>query len=540
MAYTAERENGRYVLHFPFDTGMNSRVKSIKGYHFDSWRKQWSVPATTLAAEKLEDFGFKVLGEPLRNGNFDWLENSGLRPYQREGVRKLADTFDLRGLLADEMGLGKTAQVIGALRSRSDGLPALVVCPAFLKEHWKREIARWYPDATVAVVSGKVKADSGIPGKRDFVIINYDILVSWEELIRDYGFRTAIFDECHRLKRSGTKWTKAGLAIGRSIRNVICVSGTQIESRPIEFFNVLRLLAPGQFSDYEDFGMRYCGPTKNRYSKYGFDFNGASNTRELYEKLGDIMIRRYKADVLDELPEKQRSVIAVEVDLKEYRRRWRKYVDSCNLDEFNSGRILTEIEGCKQAAVRAKMPAAIAWIGEYLESGCKLVVFGTHREILDMLEEAFPGCARVDGSVTGPKKQAEIDRFQNDPDCRLFIGNIRAAGVGITLTAASATLTLELAWTPGEHDQAEDRIHRIGQTADHVDAYYMVAKDTIEEEIFELLDQKRRDLAEVLDGRPVRATDLFHELYKKAKEAQTEAARPAKRQRDSQMPAMGM
>lgn len=543
MALVAVQEDGRYVLHYDYSPRINSLVKLISDYHFDGRKKQWSVPATPHAAKRLEKIGFNIEGKPNVKGSrayFGWMKDYPLRPYQREGIRTLAKDFDLTGFLADGIGLGKTVQVIGALRSRKDGLPALIGCPAFLKEHWRRELEIWYPKAVVCVLSGRKKPGSAIPPKSDFVIIIYEIIDSWFELILNHGFKTVVFDECHRLKRASAKLTQSSLAIGRQADNAICVSGTPIESRPIEFFNILRLLAPHEFYDYEKFGMRYCDPTRNKYAKYGYDFDGASHSGELNEKLKHFMIRRRKTDVLLELPEKQRSIIPVEVNLKEYRRQLRQYIDACNLDEFDSGHILARIEGCKQAAARAKMPAAVAWIGEFLASGDKLVVYATHREILDGLEKVFPACARVDGSMTTARKQEEIDRFQNDPDCRLFIGNLKVAGVGISLTAASATLTLELGWTPGEHDQAEDRVHRIGQTADYVNAYYMVAKDTIEEQIFELLVRKRQALAAVLDGEEARVEDLFQELYRMAREAQDGAERLAERLREPEMPVMAM
>ena len=148
------------------------------------------------------------------------------------------------------------------------------------------------------------------------------------------------------------------------------------------------------------------------------------------------------------------------------------------------------------------MKSCIDWIKQYLETENKLVVFATHKQTTQAIISAFPEISvRLEGGMDGNEKQKSVDRFQNDKRTRLFVGNIKAAGVGLTLTASSNTCFVELGWTPGEHDQAEDRVHRIGQKADSVNAYYLIADGTIENQIIELLDKKRKVLADILDGR---------------------------------------
>ena len=142
-------------------------------------------------------------------------------------------------------------------------------------------------------------------------------------------------------------------------------------------------------------------------------------------------------------------------------------------------------------------------------------MFATHKFVLDALAKEFGKiCVRVDGSTSINKRQDAVDAFQGDAKIRLFLGNIKAAGVGLTLTAASDTLTLELGWTPGLHDQAEDRVHRIGQEADSVTAYYLIAKDTIEEDIAKLLDEKRDVLKGVMDGKAAGKNEMLMHLLK--------------------------
>ena len=177
---------------------------------------------------------------------------------------------------------------------------------------------------------------------------------------------------------------------------------------------------------------------------------------------------------------------------------------------------LAFIEKCKQAAARGKMPFVIEYIENYLSSGKKLVVFGVHVFVMDMLEKAFKGrVVRLDGSVTGIKRQQAVDAFQGDDDIRLFIGTIKPAGRGHTLTEASDTLTLEFEWTPGKHDQAEDRVHRIGQKADSVNALYMIAEGTIDEYFMEIIDTKRSVLSQVLDGKEAESVGMLKYLMQK-------------------------
>lgn len=175
---------------------------------------------------------------------------------------------------------------------------------------------------------------------------------------------------------------------------------------------------------------------------------------------------------------------------------------------------LTRIGELKRLAVRGKLKECIEWIEDFLESGEKLVVFAVHKFVIDALMEKFADRAvKIDGSVSN--RQAPVDAFQNDDNVRLFVGNIQAAGVGITLTAASNTCFLELGFSPSLHDQAEDRVHRIGQTADSVTAWYLLAAGTMEEEIAELIDAKRKVVTKVLDGQDVDEESMLSELMKK-------------------------
>jgi SNF2 family DNA or RNA helicase len=252
---------------------------------------------------------------------------------------------------------------------------------------------------------------------------------------------------------------------------------------------------------------------------------------ELHEKLTKtIMIRRLKKDVLPELPDKQYSSIPMEIS------NWTMYLEA--QDDFikfiretkgldaarkvSNAEQLTKIEALKQLAVAGKLKQAITWIEDMLDSGEKLVVFAVHKDVIDTLMEKFGDKAvKIDGSVSSINRDKAVEAFQNDEKVRLFVGNIKAAGVGLTLTAASNVAFLELPWTSSHLSQAEDRCHRIGQK-NSVNVYYLLAAGTIEEEIARLLDKKRKILDSVLDGKETEDESLLLSLMHKYLESPKE------------------
>lgn len=513
-------------LEFPYDPDDILTVKMIPGRKWHAEYKLWTCPPTNKALKILQDAKFLIdpkLKEFLKAAKpRKSVEIPGLRktlfPYQKEGVAFLMENGG-RGLIGDDMGLGKTIQAIGYLQLYPKLRPAIVVCPSSVKLNWAREVKSWMGmgENQVEVIQGKTPYIlSG-----DILIINYDILHSWIEVLIKMKPQVLILDECQYIKNNKAIRTTSVKTLSKAIHRVIALSGTPIINRPIEFFNVLRILRPDMFSNWLQYTTRYCN---RRHNGFGWDVSGASNTEELHELInGSVMIRRLKQEVLPELPDKIRSFFPLEMHpelLAEYEeaeanflewmrtRRGKKAADRASMAEA-----LTEIEVLKQVAVAAKMPSAIEWITDFLDnSEEKLVVFATHRAVIDMLMKQFGKVAvKLDGSVSGPMRQAVVDSFQNEPKKRLFVGNIKAAGVGITLTAASNVAFLELPWTPGELSQAEDRCHRIGQK-DTVNVYYLLAEETIEERIAQLLDRKRQVLDSVLDGAQTDDKSLLMEL----------------------------
>lgn len=547
----AKLDGKSLVITFPYDPLTVAKVKGLVDRKWNADKKYWTAPVCPENLEKLKSWDFEIDPKAL-----EWL--NGLKPetpviisdkpftvpglngtpfpYQLEGIQFI-ESRKGRALVADAMGLGKTLQALGYLQLHPEIRPAVIVVPASLKLNWGKEINKWMSDKkSYHIISGKY-GNGKTPKfpKADIYVINYDILssstidpktkkkkITCRQDILDLEPKILIMDESHSIKSNDAQRTKACLNLAKQVPHVISLSGTPIVNRPAEMYNSICAVEPKLFPSFFRYAQRYCGA---KHNGFGWDFNGASNTKELHQILTEnVMIRRLKSEVLKELPDKIRTVIPMELDnQREYDRAeadliaWLKVnFGQKKADAAKKAEALTRIGELKRLAVRGKLDGCIDWIKEFLDSGQKLVVFAVHKFVIDALMEEFKGIAvKVDGSVSGEQRQAAVDAFQTQDNITLFVGNIQAAGVGLTLTAASTTCFLELHWNPGTHDQAEDRVHRIGQEADSVNAYYLLAAGTMEEEIAELIDHKRQVLSQVLDGKDADEDSMFMELLKK-------------------------
>jgi len=550
---------GLLEIRFTFNKATMQKVKTIKGRTWCSKNKRgacWSVVPSFMAGGLLKDNGFAFGPKAqewwdrlcLKLGKAT-LSAPGLKmelyPYQQAGV-SFMEAHDGCIVLGDEMGLGKTAQALAYMQLHRDR-PTLLIVPATLKLNWVREIQQWMSDPTIEVLSGK-KPPTNWERTTSIVIINYDILGSppmrktrkhpaapakgWYPALLSAGFQMLILDEGHYIKNPKVKRTKCALGLGKKIGRASVLTGTPIVNRPIEFFTLLNLVDSSLFPSYWHYAQRYCGA---KHTGFGWDFTGASNTQELHAKVSrKCYLRRKKKDVLKELPPIVRTVIPMELDARgrrEYEAEkalfdaWVKENRLYGADSAQVAVALQRIEHLKQAAVSAKLDQCLGWISDWVDTGEKLVVFGTHHATIDALEKAFPKIhVTIDGRMPVPKRQSLVDMFQQNDYCRLFFGNIKAAGTGLTLTAASNTCFLELPWTPGECDQSEARVHRIGQEADSVGAYYLLAVATIEMDIAPLLDEKRKVLQMVHDGEEVEETSLLSALMERYRRGRTAPA----------------
>lgn len=513
-------------LTFPYNRDDIADIKTIPGRKYNAEFKYWTCPPSVKTIKQLKKWQFvldvkleaylqeNIDGPPAIN-NIPGLKME-LFKYQKEGVAFI-EAHNGRALVADEMGLGKTAQALAWIQLHPELRPALIVVPASVKLNWLKEVQMWLSHGHVTVLSG---TKPSIVTEEDIVIINYDILAHWYNYLKKMPFKIIVGDEIHLVKNNSAKRTKAMKKIVKVSPHFIALSGTPIVNRPIEMFNAIRMINPDLFPNFLTYGKTYCA---GKHNGFGWDYSGASNTKELHEILSStIMIRRKKQDVLKDLPDKIRSFVPLEVSktvMKQYRAaegnfiEWMEGVYGAEAAEkASAAATLTAIEKLKQLAVDAKINHALHWIEDFLESGEKLVLFAVHKVVIEAIMDRFEYLAvKLDGSVSGATRQFVVDKFQKDAKTRLFVGNIKAAGVGITLTAASNVAFLELPWTPGDVLQCEDRCHRIGQK-DTVNIYYLLAQDTIEEEIALLLDEKRKVLDGVLDGIDTDEGSLLTEL----------------------------
>lgn len=486
---------------------------------------------------------------------------SELYPFQKDGVKLMLES-DKNILLGDEMGLGKTPQAATYLRYKDNCLPALVVAPASLKENWRKEIKKWAGlDAYVIEGRKSEYISEDFIKKYPVLIINYDILGTdnpeqkkfvndikrkikrlkekvkisednatkqrlnekiyvYNTLIRGYvikvdgwcdelvklNFNTIIADEIQSICNMTTIRTRAMNQICFTLtgaKKIFC-SGTPYETKTLQFYPCLHILAEKMFPNEWAYKMRYCNPVK---TFFGWSFEGLSNADELHEKISRFMIRRLKKDVLKDLPPKIRSVIPMKISPQD-----RKIYDDVDAEleraiinkEKNT---LSKLEALKQASFNAKKNSMIQWIKDYLEFNDCLVAFIWHQEACDLLKNEFE---KVAVSITGkiPSKQREEikEEFQNNEKIKLFIGQIKSAGVGLTLTRSRAVVFLEFGNTAPGMEQAEDRVHRISQTADSVLAYYLIMENSIDEQQMEVLNRRNKDLKKVLNNED---EDLF-------------------------------
>lgn len=455
------------------------------------------------------------------------LAPGALRPFQRAGVVYALEKR--RTWIADEMGLGKTRQALAAVEA-ADAYPCLVLCPASVKENWLIEARMVLPGRFGETVYGKAPRQFksvGLFDRTDIYVMNYDLLPTHLEALMRAGFRSIICDESHEhLSNPRLGRTKAAIELGRQIavadpdRNlVLLLTGTPVRNFADGLIPQLDVM-----TRLDDFGGK--ARLERRYIKeattYGFD---AERMVELHNRLrATCYIRREKAEVLTELPPKQRVTIDVactDEELAEYRkaeqdlityirdRAWKAALEAGeNPDRAamvaalraQAAQHLVAITTLKQLAAKARMAHARRWVADFLEStGRKLLVFAWHSAVVDEFA-ASNGGLRISGKDPVPTRQRAVERFQNDPDAKVISLQLKAGGVGLTLTAASDVLFLEQGWTPATHNQAEDRTHRIGQE-NHVTAHYHLALGTIDERIYRLVDAKRRLNAAIEDGR---------------------------------------
>lgn len=427
--------------------------------------------------------------------------------YQAEDVAQAATSFGGRALLAHEPGLGKSLMAL--LTARQLGaLPLVVVCPASVKWTWERE-CKIHCDWRAEVLEGTHPPRAKLSGQTKVTIVNYDILHAWVDWLRSLNPQLVVLDEVHYAMSAGARRSKAAAALVRGVPHVLGLSGTPMTSRPIELWHPLRLVRPDLYPNRFAYAHKFCKP---RRTPWGWDFRGASNLEELHQTLTrEVMIRRRKVDVLDQLPPKRRAVIPLDLTGRgEYDQAvsdfagWLREAHPGRLRQAERAEAIVQLGYLKRLAAKLKMPQALEWIDDHLAGGGdKLILFAVHRSIIAQLHDRYRSeSVVVDGGIMGRARQRAFDQFLKTEKTRLFIGNIQAAGVGWSALGVPDAAFVELPWTPGEVDQAEGRTHGIGRGQVGVSScyHYLLGRHTIEETLARLLQSKQRVLSRVLDG----------------------------------------
>lgn len=507
-------------------------IKGIRGVKHAACSEEGRKVAVEVQASRAADADVSI---PAPDG-------LAYLPYQKAGI---AYAMGRSGaLLGDEMGLGKTIQAIGVINACPEIRSVLVICPKSLTLNWVKELRRWLVrDLSVTreiIVIDEEDEDEDkiklpqVPEK-DIYVVSYEEAKKYETALCLHCWDLLIVDEAHYIKNEKSARAKTVHAIGKTAERKIALTGTPIPNRPVEIFSILKLVDPGNWDQahgkskggFFKFAFRYCGASNNGH---GWDFSGSSNLPELQERLrATCMVRRLKADVLTELPPKRRQIVEVEGNgatnaVRAEREAWDRQEEEFErlqssvelakaetADEYGEAvarmrqsvkAAFEEISKLRHATALAKAPKVADHVRLALEADetTKIVVFAHHHDVIDLIHDELAefGSVKLTGETKTEDRQAAVDRFQTDPTCRVFVGSITAAGVGITLTASAHVVFAELDWVPGNVSQAEDRCHRIGQR-DNVLVQHLVLDGSLDARMVHVLLEKQAIAEQGLD-----------------------------------------
>ena len=448
-----------------------------------------------------------------------------LRPYQEDGftwLSRLAE-WGVGACLADDMGLGKTVEALALILHRAAQGPALVAAPTSVCANWVSEAQRFAPTLR------PVRFGIGDLGRRDLVlkalgpfdlvICSYTLLQQEADVLKDVSFATIVLDEAQAIKNAATKRSSAAMSLTGGFR-MIC-TGTPIENRLAEIWNLFRFINPGLLGSEDRFHERFVRPIEVEHDQHA--------SHILKSLVQPFILRRTKSQVLEDLPPRTETMRLVELSPEE--RALHESLRQRALERLEGTRdmapgqahiqVLAELMKLRRCCCNprlvmpncgltgSKLEAFGELVDELLENQHKALVFSQFVDHLSLLREHLDKQGiryqYLDGSTPPKTRQKRIDAFQNG-EGDLFLISLKAGGLGLNLTAADYVIHMDPWWNPAVEDQASDRAHRIGQTRP-VTIYRLVAADTIEEKIVQLHHAKR-DLADSL----LEGTDTAHTL----------------------------
>ena len=528
-----ELKGDNFELSFKYKPSIVDRIRQIPGRRFDGTRKVWIIP--TRSRVDLERMIYQI----QQFENINWLSGNEKReeeavydipelpelviphnlkiqpyPYQLKGI---ARGLELKRFMnCDEPGLGKTLQSIATINI-AGAFPCLVICPSSLKINWMREWEK-FTDKKAMILTDKVRDTWTFffqTGMHQVFIVNYESLKKYFVqrikksegwTLRDVEFRNSInlfksviIDESHRCKSASTQQAKFCKGICTGKEWIIELTGTPVVNRPKDLIPQLAILNRMEdFGGYKPFVNRYCSGQRE-----------ASNLKELNFNLWKYcMFRREKSLVLTDLPDKIRQVNTCEItNRKEYVDAERdiimylqKYKDADDekIEKALRGEVMVRINILRQISARGKVRDVIEFVKDFRENGKKIILFCSLHEVVDQLKRYFPTAVSVTGRDSQDVKQRAVDAFQNNPKTDIIICSIKAAGVGLTLTASSNVAFVEFPWTYADCCQCEDRAHRIGQK-DSVTCYYFLGRRTIDEKVYRII-QEKKNIANAVTG----------------------------------------
>ena len=483
--------------------------------------KAYHIWGKVFEDEELHDFWLPkasvIKDNSVKGVVVDYSKYSNRPPleHQKESIQKLVE--NKKFILADDMGLGKTTStIIAALETGAKKV--LIICPATLKINWKREIEN-YSDKTIYIAEGK-----NFNTDADFVITNYDIIKNFhdpknkeESQILAANFDLVIIDEAHYIKNATAQRTKLINDIVKTIDRLWLLTGTPMTSRPMDYFNLLSLVDSPVSKNWMAYAIRYCAGYQFKVgNRKVWNITGASNLEELRDRTSGTILRRLKENVLD-LPDKIITPVYLRLKSNAYEEVMGEYYDwyDKNPEESKSLTVqFSKLTKVRQIIADEKIHQTIEIAENIIEQGKKVIIFCNFTDSLNKICEHFGKLAvKLDGSMSQYERQFSVDQFQENDKVKVFVGNIKAAGTGITLTAGEAAIFNDLSFLPSDHAQAEDRSYRYGQK-NNVLVYYPIFENTIEGIIYDILNNKKKVISTVM-GDNVNPADTAEEILQR-------------------------
>ena len=511
--YFAEKfAKERYLLETPKQVYIEKLlVEKDKSYHIwgkffekDQLSEFWIPKSSLIKSHTIE----KV------EVDYSKYDNRPPLPHQKEAIEKLVGSK--RFILADDMGVGKSCStIIAALETKAKKI--LVVCPASLKINWQREIAI-YSDRSVFIAEGKKFST-----EHDIVIVNYDILKNFydiknpnDSVIGQINFDLIILDEAHMVSNSQAARTKIINSFTKKAKYLWLLTGTPMTNRPINYYNLLNLIESPVAQNWMAYAIRYCEGYQFRAgNRKIWNVNGASNLEELRERTSVQILRRLKDEVLD-LPDKIITPIYLKTTSKEYKELMGEYYEWLDKEEGSSSLTVqfSKLMQVRKLIANEKIKETIEFAQNIIDQDKKVIIFTNFTETLQIIHNHFgKQSVYLDGSCNKTQRQYAVDQFQENDKIKIFVGNLKAAGVGLTLTKAEAVIMNDLSFVPAEHAQAEDRAYRYGQK-NNVLVYYPLFINTIEGAIYDILNNKKKIIGTVMGDVSSDPGDTVEEILK--------------------------